>query len=149
MSKGNSAPTVVYFHETDYSASETLHMIYKFYSILAKCNVLMINYRGYGLSQGTATVEGTLLDAEAAMEYVLTLKQIDRSNLYIFGASYGGSVAINTAVHYQQYLKGLILQNTFTNFKDLVEQQFTYSKPILPYVVSLNIPNDKRISKIT
>ena len=149
LEQSKYAPTIVYFHESDYSPSETLHMIYKFYSILAKWNVLMINYRGYGLSEGTISVGGTLLDAEATMDYVFTLREIDKSNLYIFGASYGGSVAINTAVHYQQYLKGLILQNTFTSYTDLTGYLLSYAKPILPYLMNLQIPNSKRISKIT
>ena len=124
-------------------------MIHKLYSNPAKWNVIMVDYRGYGLSEGTPTIETTLLDAHAIMDYVLSMKEIDQTKLYIFGASYGGSVAIYSATQYQQYLKGLIIQNTFTSFKDTVEVMFSFIKPIVPILVKLDIPSDKRIDKLT
>ena len=42
------------------------------------CNVLIVDYRGYGNSEGKPSEDGLRLDAEATLEYALNRDDIDK-----------------------------------------------------------------------
>ena len=56
--------------------------------------MLIVDYRGFGNSEGEPSEVGLELDAEATLEHALDDPDIDSSNLYVFGRSIGGCVAI-------------------------------------------------------
>lgn len=141
--------TIVYFHENDYCPPARLYMIEKLYKNHHKYNVLMIDYRGYGQSQGSPTEEGTKLDAIAIMQHVFNMEEVDKDSVYIFGASYGGVLATYAALNFQEKVRGLILQNTIASALSLAESRFWFMKPILPYITRLSFPSIERISKLT
>jgi uncharacterized protein len=76
-------------------------------------NIFLFDYRGYGLSQGKPTEEGTYLDAEAALEYLNSRTDIDAKAIVIFGRSLGGAVAVDLASKHP--CLGLILESTFSS----------------------------------
>jgi fermentation-respiration switch protein FrsA (DUF1100 family) len=76
-------------------------------------NMFLFDYRGYGLSQGKPTEEGTYLDAEAALEYLHGRNDIDAKAIVIFGRSLGGAVAVDLASKHP--CLGLILESTFSS----------------------------------
>eukprot|EP00343_Euplotes_focardii_P007570 CAMPEP_0205820688 /NCGR_PEP_ID=MMETSP0206-20130828/3356_1 /ASSEMBLY_ACC=CAM_ASM_000279 /TAXON_ID=36767 /ORGANISM="Euplotes focardii, Strain TN1" /LENGTH=202 /DNA_ID=CAMNT_0053115641 /DNA_START=408 /DNA_END=1013 /DNA_ORIENTATION=- len=108
----------------------------------------MVDYRGYGYSEGTSSEDGLYQDSHAIMDYVLQMDQIDTDQVFIFGASLGGAFATYSALHYQDRVKGLILQNTLVNLERLVELHAPIMKPILPYILTIKLPTDERIPKI-
>ena len=87
-----------------------------------KCNVLLLEYRGYGLSGGTVSEEGIKIDAQTALDYLLDRKDLQSKDIYIFGRSIGGAVAIDLAAHNSEHVTGLIIENTFTSVAALVGQ---------------------------
>ena len=78
--------------------------------------VFSFDYRGYGLSQGRPSEEGTYLDAQAAYRW---LRQMGfaAKNIIIYGESLGGGIASELCV--REKTGGLILQSTFTSLPDL------------------------------
>jgi alpha/beta superfamily hydrolase len=50
---------------------------------LLKCNLLLVDYRGYGQSEGTPTEEGLQNDAEACLKYLLERKDLNTDNIFI------------------------------------------------------------------
>ena len=52
-----------------------------------------VDYRGYGMSAGYPTEEGTYRDAAAAWKYLTAQRSIEPQNIIIYGKSLGGSVA--------------------------------------------------------
>ena len=76
-------------------------------------NIFLFDYRGYGLSQGKPTEEGTYLDAEAALEHLSSSSDIDKNSIVIFGRSLGGAVAVDLASRHP--CLGLILESTFSS----------------------------------
>ena len=62
-----------------------------------QCNVFIVDYRGFGESNGRPNEAGVKLDAEACLEWAINRKDIDSSNIYIFGRSLGGAVGIELA----------------------------------------------------
>ena len=83
-------------------------------------NVLAIDYRGYGQSEGNNPTEAKLYrDSEAAWQYLTQVKKIAPETIVIYGESLGGAVAIDLAVKKTE-AKALIVQSSFTSMIDRV-----------------------------
>lgn len=58
-------------------------------------NVLLLDYRGYGRSEGRPSLPGVHEDARAALDALRTRDDVDLQRIAVFGQSLGGAVAIN------------------------------------------------------
>ena len=96
--------------------------------------ILIISYRGYGESTGKPSVPGTLLDARAAWNWLLTYKETRPESIAIFGRSLGGAVAAGLAGEVAP--GALIMESSFTRLYDVGKSLY----PFLP--VSLFLPQD-------
>lgn len=82
--------------------------------------VLIVDYRGYGLSEGSFPNEKSVyLDAATAWDYLIKQRQIQPSNILIYGHSLGGAIAINLAVQ-QPKAAGLIVESSFSSIQNVV-----------------------------
>ena len=79
--------------------------------------VFIIDYRGYGKSEGNPTEEGLYLDARAAWDYLTVGRGVPAGRIVIFGKSLGGAPAIDLASRVEP--GGLIVQSSFTSLKDM------------------------------
>lgn len=86
------------------------------------CNVFMLEYRGYGLSTGTPTEEGLMIDAQTALDYIRQQKETRGGKIIIYGQSLGGAVAIQLVAKNQEAgdVVGLVVENTFTTMRKLI-----------------------------
>lgn len=109
-----------------------------------KMNVLMVDYRGYGLSEGSPSEAGFYLDAMAAWSYLIDEKGFAENDVVIFGRSLGGAVAANLAS--QVEARGLILESTFTSSRDMADSLF----PVLSHLlfVRFDLNTDERIQTV-
>lgn len=64
-----------------------------------KIHVVTVDYRGYGLSSGTPSEEGLLLDALALTNWATNEAGISASRIAIFAQSLGTAVAISLSEH--------------------------------------------------
>jgi len=120
----NAEQTVLFFHGNGGNISHRLDSIALFHRL--GLNLFIIDYRGYGQSEGQTDEHGTYLDAEAAWLYLVEQRQVKPENIVIFGRSLGGAVATWLA---QRHTPGaLILESTFTSVPDMGARQF----PFLP-----------------
>ena len=92
----------------------------------------IFDYRGYGRSEGTPSVEGILGDARAAREVLAKRAGVDESHIVLMGESLGGAVAANLAG--ELGARGLVLENTFSSLKDTA----THHYPQLAWLVPAN-----------
>lgn len=110
--------TLIYFHGAGLNIG--FNVTQAFWLRQSGFNVLMMEYRGYGLSEGDFPTEDSLYqDAETALAYVTQKKQIEESDIYVYGHSLGGAIAINLASHHPN-LAGLIIHNSFTSMAEMV-----------------------------
>jgi fermentation-respiration switch protein FrsA (DUF1100 family) len=86
------------------------------------CNVLMLEYRGYGLSTGTPNEEGLMIDAQTGLDYIRQRTELRDTKIVVYGQSLGGAVSINLVAKNQKQgdIAGLILENTFISIKKLI-----------------------------
>ncbi|KAF8699469.1 hypothetical protein AX14_000929 [Amanita brunnescens Koide BX004] len=95
-----------------------LRIARRFYKM--RCNVLMVSYRGYGLSDGSPTERGLRRDAQAALDFVLSQPRLAVSPVVVYGLSLGGGVAIDLTSRNPTKISALIIENTFTSLPDIV-----------------------------
>lgn len=86
------------------------------------CNVLMMEYRGYGLSTGVPDENGLKIDGQTAIDYLRQRAETKDTKIIVYGQSLGGALAINLVASNQDRgeIAGLILENTFLSIKKLI-----------------------------
>lgn len=92
----------------------------------------VFDYRGYGRSEGTPTVEGVLKDAHAAMKEFTSRAAIESSRVILMGRSLGGAVAVQLAADTGP--RALILESTFSSLKEAAQHHY----PKLAWLVPEN-----------
>ncbi|MBD1868722.1 alpha/beta hydrolase [Cyanobacteria bacterium FACHB-471] len=81
-------------------------------------SVLLIDYRGYGKSDGDFPTEASVYtDAQAAWDHLIQLG-ISPEQTFIYGHSLGGAIAINLATQ-NSNAAGLIVQSSFTSMRQM------------------------------
>jgi len=113
----NDAPTFLYFHGNAGNIGFRLHGARDLYKTL-KVNILMVEYRGYGNSEGTPSQPGLMMDADCSLDYLLKRKDINSNKIFVFGRSLGGAVSFSL-VKRQNDIAGFIIENTFTNLREM------------------------------
>ena len=89
-------------------------------------SVFLVSYRGFGNSDGEFPTEKQVYaDVEAAWNYLITQKDIAPGNIFIYGHSIGGAIAIDLAIHHPD-AAGLIVEATFTSIIDMAHLQYRY-----------------------
>jgi fermentation-respiration switch protein FrsA (DUF1100 family) len=86
-------------------------------------SVFALDYRGYGLSKGKPSEEGTYLDAQAAYQW-LREKGFAPRNIIVYGESLGGGIASELCM--REETGGLLLQSTFTNIPAIGSEIFPW-----------------------
>lgn len=111
------APTLLYLHGTRWSLGNSLFRIARLHGL--GFNILAIDYRGFGRSDGDMPSESQIrADARAAwMEVVRREPRDDRR--YIYGHSLGAAVAIELGAT-QDGAAGVIAESGFTSLADVV-----------------------------
>ncbi len=82
-------------------------------------SVLVFDYRGYGRSEGLATIDGAIADSQAARRELARLAGVKSSEIVLWGRSLGGAMAIQLAA--EEAPSGLILESTFSSFRDVAD----------------------------
>ena len=112
--------TILFFHGNGGNISHRGDSIYIFHKL--KFNVFIIDYAGYGKSEGSASENSLYLSANAAWHYLISEKNIKAKDIIIFGRSLGGAVAVDLASGVKA--GGLILESTFSSVRDVVDIAF-------------------------
>jgi fermentation-respiration switch protein FrsA (DUF1100 family) len=91
-----------------------------------QCNVILLEYRGYGMSTGTPDEAGLKIDAQTGLDYMRQRPDFSDTKFVIYGQSLGGAVAINLVATNQEQgdIGGLILENTFLSIRKLIPSVF-------------------------
>ncbi|MDH3671539.1 MAG: alpha/beta hydrolase [Gammaproteobacteria bacterium] len=87
-------------------------------------STFIIDYRGFGESEGKPSEAGTYLDAEAAWRYLVEQRKIDPSQIVIFGRSLGAAIASYVASKHTP--RALIIESAFTSAADLAGRYYPF-----------------------
>lgn len=117
-----SKGTIIFLHGNSRNIStETEQMLW----VLEKgYNLLVFDYRGYGISKGKPSIEGVLYDGLEFIDAIMKDEGIDKKNLVIHGQSLGGAVASHVArfsPHANKF-KVLVMDSTFTSWRNIAKE---------------------------
>ena len=123
----NAKKTVLFFHGNAGNISHRGESVSIFHDI--GLNVFIIDYRGYGKSEGKPTEQGLYDDARAAWLYLTETRSTPGTDIILFGRSLGGAVATRLASEVKT--GGLILESTFSSARDMAKYLF----PMLSHII--------------
>ena len=118
----SSRATLLFFHGNAGNISHRLDSLRLFHEL--QLSVFIFDYRGYGLSGGTPSEQGTYLDAEAAWRYLTKDRAIPAQRIILFGRSLGGAIAAWLAG--RSDAMGLIVESAFTSVPDLASAIYPF-----------------------
>ena len=117
-----NAKVLLYLHGNGINIGANVAHAYRFHQM--GFSVLLIDYRGYGLSEGGFPTEARVYqDAAAAWDYLVKERSPDQ--IFLYGHSLGGAIAIDLAVQHPD-AAGLIVESSFTSIRQIVEHQNSF-----------------------
>jgi uncharacterized protein len=138
---GTNAPlTILFLHG---NAGNISHRFEKL-AILRDlgADVLIIDYRGYGRSEGKPDEQGTYQDARAAYDHLTKTLNREPRTIVVYGESLGAAVAVDLASKVP--VRGVIIEEAFTSVAAVGQRMF----PFLPVQLLVRNKYDT-LSKIT
>ncbi|HBL11420.1 MAG TPA: phospholipase [Cyanobacteria bacterium UBA11162] len=115
---------LLYLHGNGENISANVDNAKRFHDV--GLSVLLIDYQGYGKSEGAFPTEAQVYkDAQVAWNYLVQERGINPEDIFIYGHSLGGAIAIDLAVR-NPTSAGLIVQSSFSSMRDMVEVQKIY-----------------------
>lgn len=120
---GEEAPVILFFHGNGEIAADyaTIGPMYAQLGI----TFFVVDYRGYGMSDGQPTTDNQLSDAVAIFEQlsnILAAHNLKPSKVYVMGRSLGSASAIEVAHKKGEQLAGLIIESGFANTFSLISR---------------------------
>jgi fermentation-respiration switch protein FrsA (DUF1100 family) len=127
------AKVVLYLHGNDGNLSTSMDGIAPLREL--GYSVFMIDYRGYGASGGGFPSEaGVYQDAQCAWDYLVHERGMNPRDLFIYGHSLGGAIAIELALHHPE-AAGLVVESSFTSIYDMAMLKTRYALlPVKPFL---------------
>ncbi|MDO9185492.1 MAG: alpha/beta hydrolase [Bacteroidia bacterium] len=109
--------------------------------------VLMIDYRGFGLSEGKPTEKGLYADVDAALKW-LKIKGLTNDRLIMYGFSLGSAPATKLSVgDYSMKPAKLLLEAPFASAEVMVQDASGLAMPGI-FFTDLQINNAEEIKKV-
>jgi len=125
-SGANAEPTaemvLLWFHGNAGNLAQRSELMFELAGIPAQ--VLIVDYRGYGRSEGRPSVQGLYRDARAAWRYLRDDAGIDAERIVILGKSLGGAVAVDLAVEVRP--AGLIVESSFASIPAMAAHHYPF-----------------------
>lgn len=115
-SAGPEAPAILYYHGNGEIAAD-YDGIAPLYTQMG-ITLLVMDYRGYGRSDGAPAAHNLLTDAVAvfdALGAIFEDNDLAPAQLYVMGRSLGSAAAIEVVLHSGEQLAGLIIESGFAD----------------------------------
>lgn len=108
-------------------------------------HVLLLDWRGYGRSEGEPDEEGLYLDGSAAFAALQARSEVAPEQVVVFGQSLGGGVATEVALR-NGAVAGVVLESTFTSVPDLAS--VVYPLPGIRWLVRTRYDNLAKVGRL-
>ena len=110
--------------------------------------VMMIDYRGFGLSEGDPSEEGLYADVDAALKWLKT-KGLTNDRLMMYGYSLGSAPATKLAAeNYSLHPAKLLLEAPFASAETMIQDASGLDLPGA-FFTTLSINNGEEIKSVT
>ena len=132
---------LIWYHGNAGNIGDRLHNARWFVEQLGVA-VVLVDYRGYGRSQGTADESGLYLDGLAIYDAVAA-RSVRAQDIVLFGRSLGGAVAIETALRRPAGV--VVLESVFRSVPALAREHYWF---VPSAVVRTGMDNESKIGRV-
>ncbi len=121
--QGKAKGTILFLHGNAENIST--HILSIYWLPGRGYNVFIFDYRGYGRSQGQATVAGALTDTEAALQTLTARPDIDTDRIVVLGQSLGGALAVPAVAQsgLRNHIKAVIIDSAFSSYGAITREK--------------------------
>ncbi|MGH8280191.1 MAG: alpha/beta hydrolase [Gammaproteobacteria bacterium] len=146
FSKNPNAPVVLYFGGDDFRIGEYGIDVARDFA-WADLSVFMVDYRGYGESQGRPSLAALRSDALAAYDYLSTRPDMRGRSIIVHGHSMGSLIAPYVAT--ERPVAALVLESTATDALDWVHSQIPwYAKLFVSVHIAPAIAEQNNVARL-
>lgn len=121
-SQEKQSPLLIYFGGNAEEVSEYLRDLVEPFKAWS---LLLVNYRGYGLSEGSPSEKKLFNDAVLLYDTFSKRADVDPNRIMAFGSSLGTGVAVYLAS--QRPLKGIILVSPYDSVRSVAQEMYPYA----------------------
>lgn len=144
--KQPNAKVLLYLHGNGINVGANIAHANRFHQL--GFSVLLIDYRGYGRSEGMFPNEKRVYeDAATAWNYLVQQQEIPPSQIFLYGHSLGGAIAIDLAVKHPQ-AAGLIVESSFTSIRDLITYRNMFWMFPVDLILTQRFDSIKKLPKL-
>ena len=140
--EGEPKATVLYVHGNAQNISNHLGNVY--WLPANNVNLLIFDYRGYGLSAGQPSLAGAISDIDSALEQALDLA--GDTPMIVIAHSLGAAMSIHSLANssHKTKLSGIILASSFSDYHQITRETLAklWLTWPLQYPLSWTIDND-------
>jgi pimeloyl-ACP methyl ester carboxylesterase len=111
-------PTILYFHGNNCNLTNRRERVKRF--VRDGYGLLMLSFRGYGLSSGRPSEKNNVADAFMAYDF-LRRRNVSPQDIIVYGESLGSGVAVQLAA--RRPIAALVLEAPYTSLADLVRHR--------------------------
>jgi fermentation-respiration switch protein FrsA (DUF1100 family) len=130
--KGPALGTVLHLHGNAANVSNHLPLVA--WLPAAGFNVLMLDYRGFGRSQGRPTLDGVVEDAAAALAYLRSRPGVDAGRLVVLGQSLGGATALRLLARDGDGVRLAVIEASFASYRGIARDAALRSVVLAPFL---------------
>lgn len=139
---GSKAPGLLWFYGNMETIADIAPIIRAFRP--DGVGMLVVDYRGYGQSEGTPTEAGVYQDGEAAWEALTSRPEIDATRIAVYGRSIGSAIALHVAV--ARPVRAVVLDSPFTTGRAMAQQHYWWLPTAL---LRMSLDNIGRAGKLS
>jgi uncharacterized protein len=110
-------------------------------------NLLIVDHRGYGMSQGAPSVDILQRDAVTVFDYAKSHPQLGQLPILVHGLSLGSMIA--GALSNSRPIDGLVLEGSTTNVEDMINQQIPwFAAPFIRLNLDESVKNISNLDRL-
>lgn len=121
--QGQALGTILFLHGNAENIST--HIMAVRWLPAKQLNVFLLDYRGYGASEGAPTLAGVQDDVDSALRTLISKPGVDSDRLIVFGQSLGGAIAIHNVAHssYRRHIRALVVESAFAGYRQIAREK--------------------------